>query len=1094
MVKLTLPRSAWTWVCLGFALICACLPLVWSSPLAPMFAMLGQLIVMIGLRHWLGQALAVARTRLLTALGLWSLGYALVALILYWPLQSLRSSGQLMSALWLSAAVAALLLLCWRQWPWLALAEQGSDRVNHWLSMDSAPQAHSIKPGLIIALLWLLTMVAGLSFFIDLPFSSAGKWGIAIAQFISSVALHGYLQLTEIVGATKTSIIETPLAPGLTPLEKPPLLEPVPLYEAARRNQVDAALQAIELGADVHALPDENDQDQRSLAMLAVLLNDLRLLRELIKRGVDINRPHHGLTPLLAATRDSWHGRPEAVMTLLANGADTRIADQEGFTPLHHSVRSSDPAVAALLLDAGAQQDALNHEGFNALGVACAANNWRLAKFLIERGAHIEPEGGQSALLAAVSGEDDPAGAMLLLRHKARIDARAANKTTALFIACEHGHSDIASALLDAGADAHVRDDQDNTVVHEISKHGTTEILARVLKAKPAINAVNLAGQSALHVACSMGVSAELIKALLDAGIDAQLLDQQQQSAKDIAIEKEHWSLVAALDPDYQIPVSLSEGLFGDLPYPTSPRQQLRDRLLKTSSGDELAALQLEIDNDVSQQALSSLLIEFSGDSDLQRMQWLLQNGARADMPLEDGDSAFFHLLDRAGHSMASLNLLLERGLAPSGKGGLSRYLNVCLKNEYVTRLYENFALQLIERGADTFAAHSKSDAPLLQAIHLGWGRLYEKLLLLGVDPNQRDQRGFTALHLAASLGRATALKLLLKHGASIQARSHDGQTALGIALAANQHDLSRWLEWRNWQPPSRKLLPEDLPAAAISGDTTAVSCLLELGLSINATDAQGCTALLRAAGGGHEAMVRYLLSQNADHSIAARTGATALSAAISMRHRNVVTVLLQHQANPEQSLPGGVSPLMLSCALGAADIASLLISHGANANLRDAQGFNALHCAAIYAFSSRDKHRVLALFDMLLMADIEFDASTLAGQTPLHFLLGARAEAGASCDEELLLAALDRILSEGIHLDVQDQRGMSALHFAAMHGLLRVVQRLIREGAPRATRDSLGRTPHDLALLRGFVDVASEFETPRNTAPSMARFLRDPN
>ena len=44
------------------------------------------------------------------------------------------------------------------------------------------------------------------------------------------------------------------------------------------------------------------------------------------------------LTALLAATRDSWHGRPEAVMTLLANGADPRVPDADGNTPLHLSL------------------------------------------------------------------------------------------------------------------------------------------------------------------------------------------------------------------------------------------------------------------------------------------------------------------------------------------------------------------------------------------------------------------------------------------------------------------------------------------------------------------------------------------------------------------------------------------------------------------------------------------------------------------------------------------------------------------------------------------------------------------------------------
>src|SRR5690606_32366686 len=177
-----------------------------------------------------------------------------------------------------------------------------------------------------------------------------------------------------------------------------------------RSGRVDRALALLDAGADPQAPPPDGERDQRSLAVLAAVLPDLRLLRALIGRGVDLNAEHAGLTPLLAATRDSWHGRPEAVMTLLANGADPRHADADGNTALHHAARSTDPAVAALLLDAGATLEALNADGFSALGVACASGNWRLAKFLIERGAKPEPQDGQPALLAAAGGDDDPAG------------------------------------------------------------------------------------------------------------------------------------------------------------------------------------------------------------------------------------------------------------------------------------------------------------------------------------------------------------------------------------------------------------------------------------------------------------------------------------------------------------------------------------------------------------------------------------------------------------------------------------------------------------------------------------------------------------
>src|SRR3546814_15962995 len=85
-----------------------------------------------------------------------------------------------------------------------------------------------------------------------------------------------------------------------------------------------------------------------------------------------------GLSALLAATRDSWQGRPDAVSMLLANGADPSVVDGEGNTPLHHAARSSDPGVVAALLDAGATLDVLNHEGLSPLAMACAVANWRV--------------------------------------------------------------------------------------------------------------------------------------------------------------------------------------------------------------------------------------------------------------------------------------------------------------------------------------------------------------------------------------------------------------------------------------------------------------------------------------------------------------------------------------------------------------------------------------------------------------------------------------------------------------------------------------------------------------------------------------------
>ena len=91
-----------------------------------------------------------------------------------------------------------------------------------------------------------------------------------------------------------------------------------------------------------------------------------------------------------------------------------------------------------------------------------------------------------------------------------------------------------------------------------------------------------------------------------------------------------------------------------------------------------------------------------------------------------------------------------------------------------------------------------------------------------------------------------------------------------------------------------------------------------------------------------------------------------------------------------------------------------------------------------------------------------------------------------------MLLAGLERLLDEDVTLEAQDARGFGPLHLAALHGLLRVTQQLLRAGCDPDLRDALNRTPREIAVMRGFVDVAAEF-APAVQGVSMARFLREP-
>ncbi|MNK33047.1 Phosphocholine transferase AnkX [compost metagenome] len=1038
----------------------------------------------------------------------WLAGPLLLAALVAWPLSALHDSGSLAAVLGLSVAVSAALLGVWRTWPlWNEIERTDGSLAAHWQALSSRDL--SAWRGLAVAA--LVVLVCALVVLPAWPGLVADglRWPLTAAVVVLSPLAHLLLQHIAPAASLAPRAVFDMEGPGVDAFAghaaEPQPLEPLgqhehlpALYEAARSGRVDRALQLLAAGADPHGLPDPAWRDQRNLPVLAAVLPDLRLLRELIARGVNVNAPHRGMTPLLAATRDSWHGRPEAVMTLLANGADSRAVDSDGNTPLHHAARSSDPGVAALLRDAAAEVDALNNDGWSPLAVACQVGNWRLARFLLERGAKTEPADGTPVLLAAAgTEEDDPAGVQLLLKHKARADARDRQRRSALHEAALAGHVDIIDVLLAAGANLESRDALSRTPWLEAARGGRAAVIEHLLPHKPELNAVDVEGRNAVLLAClADNVSPLLVRRLLELGIAADVVDPQGRRAVDIAASAGRWTIVSLLDRSYPLPASVTDGLAsadadaepGTPTLPDRPPLDLLREALGFGNFDGMAALARLCDP----QELGALLHDAELALDPHAVDWLLAHGAAPDVLDACGDTPMFALLARGIDAVPALQVLLRRGQSPAGRGGLARLLSACAQHDHASRGLEQLALELLERGADPFAPSPAGDPPLSLAVRLGWLRLQQALLLLGVDREARDSHGMTALHLATALAREGSLKLLVQQGASPEARAADGQTPLGVALSIGRRDLADWLDWRVWPLPRRALRDGDLPAAAMSGDADAVRRLIDLGFAVDVVDAQGCTALLRAAGGGHLAVVDLLLARGANPQHAAASGATPLSAAVSMRQIDIVSALLDAGAELEYRLPGGVTVLMLASALGLPDIVARLLTAGANVHAGDAQQLGPLHCAALYGFSARDRSRLLALLDTLLLAGAEPDQAAAGSVTPLLLLLGARAEPGTACDEQVVLAAVERLLDEDVSLDVRDPRGFGPLHLAALHGLPLLVQRLLRAGADPDVRDALNRSPREIAVMRGFIDVAGEFEPRVPGVSSMARFLRD--
>uniref|UniRef100_A0A3P9DDT0 Ankyrin repeat domain 46b n=1 Tax=Maylandia zebra TaxID=106582 RepID=A0A3P9DDT0_9CICH len=75
----------------------------------------------------------------------------------------------------------------------------------------------------------------------------------------------------------------------------------------------------------------------------------------------------------------------------------------------------------------------------------------------------------------------------------------------------------------------------------------------------------------------------------------------------------------------------------------------------------------------------------------------------------------------------------------------------------------------------------SQTSVPLLQSCIDGDLPFAKRLLETGCDPNIRDNRGRTGLHLAAARGNVEICRLLHKFGADLLATDYQGNTALHL-------------------------------------------------------------------------------------------------------------------------------------------------------------------------------------------------------------------------------------------------------------------------------------------------------------------------
>ena len=308
----------------------------------------------------------------------------------------------------------------------------------------------------------------------------------------------------------------------------------------------------------------------------------------------------------------------------------------------------------------------------------------------------------------------------------------------------------------------------------------------------------------------------------------------------------------------------------------------------------------------------------------------LLAHGAKVDQPRTFDNATPLHSTGLTGH-LKIARLLLDHGAnvnaianvdgrrytplaiaQANGKSNIAELIRHAIQN----REKVNFLNAAMENDLDAINRYLSQYQEQPEAINVSNGE------------------GHTALFLAAQNGHHEAAKLLLDHGADVNAIANvDGQpyTPLKIALANGKNNIAELI-----RHAIQKREKENFLNAAMENDLDGINRYLsqyqEQPEAINVSNGEGHTALFIAAQNGHHEAAKLLLDHGAEVNQASNLGNTPLDAAAYMGFLKVAQLLLAHGANVDQPRSfDKPTPLWYAAHEGHLKVAKLLLDHGAD-------------------------------------------------------------------------------------------------------------------------------------------------------------------
>ncbi|KAL7955134.1 ankyrin repeat-containing domain protein [Trichoderma compactum] len=479
-----------------------------------------------------------------------------------------------------------------------------------------------------------------------------------------------------------------------------------------------------------------------------------------------------------SVTSTSYNGQ-SLMRLLLENGAEPNAVDKRLETALHYATyegpaETDSEGVTALhqaashgLIDVAELLVRQNIEGLHIttdlqqtpLHIAAIKGHVELARLLLDYGADLNAVDAHlcTALLDAASfGFTEVV--RFLLSLKPELDIQDGWGQTALACAAKNGHSEIIQLLLDSGSDPTIGDEFSWSALHLAAFQGGVDAVRVLLR-----NGADIMGTTE-------GGQVETVKFLFESGVD--LLAAQRNQRKTplsgaIALGK-----LEVTEFFFNSGVSHSTVLeTGFLPLTLASHWgQIDTAKLLLSYGADIEGSTAD--------GVTPLLAAIS-NNEVDMVQFLLQMGADATVSDNDGNTALRNAIYEGNAEI--VKLLLDNGVDPTvGDAQGWKPLNLAAHNGHVEIIN-----LLLERGSNISDMDVDGWTPLHSAADGGHLDTLSLFLSKGISPAALDYIGRTSLHVACLKGHNEVIEKLLNLSTPEEVNRSDAHQRTPLFYAA---------------------------------------------------------------------------------------------------------------------------------------------------------------------------------------------------------------------------------------------------------------------------------------------------------------------